>query len=79
MVVALGALTWDVGESLDAELGCCCDGLQVYCHLPLPLAPAVLAPDQHPCLVQLQGGSQASSLCAGQVAFEVKGQLQLWL
>ena len=51
--------------------------LQLRGELPLPLVPAVLEPRLHLRLRQLQTGGQTRALRAAQVAFHVKGGLQL--
>lgn len=45
--------------------------------LPLPLVPAVLKPNLHLRLGELQRGGQPGSLRAAQVALQVEGGLQL--
>ena len=52
-------------------------GLHVGGDLPLPLVPAVLEPDLHLGLGELQRGGQPGSLRAAQVALHVEGGLQL--
>lgn len=68
----LGSIGGDGGRSSgDAA------SLHVRGDLPLPLVPAVLEPDLHLRLGQVQRGGQPGSLRAAQVALEVKGGLQL--
>lgn len=52
-------------------------GFNVCRDLPLPLVPAVLEPDLHLGLGELQRRSQPGSLRAAQVALQVEGGLQL--
>lgn len=52
-------------------------GLHVCSDLPLPLVPAILKPDLHLRLCELQRGRQAGALRAAQVALQVKSGLQL--
>lgn len=58
---------------------CCCAAasLHVFGNLPLPLVPAVLKPDLHLGLGELQWGGQPGPLRAAQVAFQVESGLQL--
>lgn len=55
----------------------CAAGLHVRSHLPLPLVPAVLKPDLHLRLGELQRRGQSGSLRAAQVTFQVESGLQL--
>ena len=51
--------------------------LHVRSHLPLPFVPAVLKPDLHLRLGELQRRGQPGSLRAAQVTFQVESGLQL--
>lgn len=51
--------------------------LQVSGQLPFPFVPAILKPDFHLCLCEMEGSRQTRSFRTAQVPLHVKGGLKL--